>query len=63
MFRITGFILLGQYILTCIFSAASILCLKEGELMSTKNMKWMMLSIVSFVISLILFNIEKGSDI
>ena len=60
---VTGFILLGQYIISCCFSAASILCLKEGELMSTKNLKWMMLSIVSFVISLILFNIEKGSDI
>ena len=60
---VTGFILLGQYIIACCFSAASILCLKEGELLSTKNLKWMMLSIVSFVISLILFNVEKGSDI
>ena len=60
---VTGFILLGQYTIACCFSAASILCLKEGELLSTKNKKWMMLSIVSFVVSLILFNIEKGSDI
>lgn len=60
---VTGFLLIGQYIIACCFSAAAILCLKEGELLSTKNMKWMILSAISFVVSLVLLNMEKGSDI
>ena len=60
---VTGFLLIGQYIIACCFSAAAVLCLKEGELLSTKNMKWMILSAISFVVSLVLLNMEKGSDI
>ena len=45
------------------FSAAAILLLKDGRASSIKNMKWMVLSIMSFVASLLSWSMRLGSNI
>ena len=50
---VTISLFLGYYILSIIFSMISILTLKEGTGLSIKNMKWMTLSVISLVASLI----------
>mmetsp|Transcript_23059 Transcript_23059/g.27756 ORF Transcript_23059/g.27756 Transcript_23059/m.27756 type:complete len:195 (+) Transcript_23059:78-662(+) len=43
-------------------SAASVFCIKEGTVWSTKNLKWMMLSGVSFGTSLISIILQRGYE-
>jgi hypothetical protein len=52
----------GKYIPSAILSAMSIIILKEGTIFSGKNMKWMLLSIVSFLSSVVAFACFRGSQ-
>ena len=52
----------GRKIWATIFSAAAIVILKEGTLFSGKNIKWMLLSGISFAASLGSWSLERGSD-
>jgi len=51
----------GKYIWASIFSAMSIILLKEGTIFSGKNLKWMILSMISLVASLLAFCCYRGS--
>ena len=55
-------LLCGEQLLATFFSGAAILVLKEGTLFSIKNIKWTLLSAVSFAASLISLNMERGSN-
>jgi hypothetical protein len=52
----------GKYIPSGILSAMSIIILKEGTIFSGKNIKWMLLSIVSFLSSVTAFACFRGSQ-
>jgi len=60
---VTASILQGMHLWATCFSAAAILLLKDGRANSIKNMKWMVLSIVSFVASLLSWSMVLGSNI
>jgi hypothetical protein len=45
----------------CVTSAFSVYNLKAGTLLSSKNFKWMLLSVVSFVVSLLCVVLQAGS--
>ena len=44
-------------------SAISIFTVKQGTLFSTKNIKWGMLSVVSFIVSLTNFILLQGYEV
>ena len=52
----------GKYLPSGILSALSIIILKEGTLFSGKNIKWMILSMISFLSSLIAYAFFRGSQ-
>jgi hypothetical protein len=61
---ITACCLLMGYHMSCILlSAGSILTLKEGTFFSHKNLKWMILSMISFTASLIAFVMLQGHNV
>ena len=53
----------GKQIWATIFSAVSIIILKEGTLFSGKNIKWMMLSGISFLSSLGSWFLENAHEV
>jgi hypothetical protein len=61
---ITACCLLMGYRMSCILlSAGSILTLKEGTFFSVKNLKWMILSMISFTASLVAFVMLQGHNV
>ena len=56
-------LLTGHQIWATMFSAISIIILKEGTIFSGKNIKWMTLSGISFMASLVSWSLERGYDI
>lgn len=61
---ITCALLLSGHIFYAILtSALALLCVKEGTLASTRNLKWMILSFISFLSSLFAMFLLQGSDI
>jgi hypothetical protein len=52
----------GKYLPSGILSALAIIILKEGTLFSGKNIKWMILSMISFLSSLIAYAFFRGSQ-
>jgi hypothetical protein len=60
---VTIMLLSGHPLLACISSASAIVCLKEGTFSSTKNLKWMVLSCVSFGASLFSWILLNGADV
>ena len=52
----------GKYLPSGILSALSIIILKEGTLFSGKNIKWMILSLISFLSSVIAYALFRGSQ-
>ena len=52
----------GKYLPSGLLSALSIIILKEGTLFSGKNLKWMILSMISFLSSLIAYAFFRGSQ-
>mmetsp|Transcript_9578 Transcript_9578/g.16710 ORF Transcript_9578/g.16710 Transcript_9578/m.16710 type:complete len:147 (+) Transcript_9578:116-556(+) len=55
-------IFVGENVLAAFFSATAIVVLKEGTLFSHKNLKWMLLSVISFCASLFAWQMAKGSE-
>uniref|UniRef100_A0A7S4ENM3 Uncharacterized protein n=1 Tax=Pseudo-nitzschia australis TaxID=44445 RepID=A0A7S4ENM3_9STRA len=55
-------LLSGLRIWATIFSASSIVILKEGTIFSGKNIKWMILSAISFLASLGSWTLSRGAD-
>ena len=53
----------GKQIWATFFSAVAIIILKEGTLFSGKNIKWMLLSGISFVASLGSWSLEQSYDV
>ena len=60
---VTASILQEMHLWAACFSATAILLLKDGRASSIKNMKWMVLSIMSFVASLLSWSMRLGSNI
>ncbi|VEU41751.1 unnamed protein product [Pseudo-nitzschia multistriata] len=56
-------LLSGRTIWATIFSAMSIIIMKEGTLFSGKNIKWMLLSGISFLASLGSWSMSRGSEV
>ena len=52
----------GKYLPSGLLSALSIIILKEGTLFSGKNIKWMILSMISFLSSVIAYAFFRGSQ-
>eukprot|EP00536_Pseudo-nitzschia_multiseries_P018508 jgi/Psemu1/315982/fgenesh1_kg.2624_\ len=52
----------GALVWAMIFSAASIFILKEGTLFSSRNIKWLILSAISFMASLGSWTLSLGID-
>mmetsp|Transcript_11932 Transcript_11932/g.27859 ORF Transcript_11932/g.27859 Transcript_11932/m.27859 type:complete len:218 (+) Transcript_11932:232-885(+) len=52
----------GKLVWAMIFSATSILILKEGTFFSSRNIKWMILSAISFLASLGSWTLSSGID-
>lgn len=59
---VTAFILQGEHLWAACFSAVAILLLRDGKVDSIKNMKWMVLSIMSFVASLFSWELMRISN-
>ena len=53
----------GKQIWATFFSAVAIIILKEGTLFSGKNIKWMLLSAISFLASLGSWSLEQSYDV
>jgi hypothetical protein len=49
---VSGFLLMGQPFAAILASCAAVMCIKEGTLASSRNLKWMTLSMFSFGASL-----------
>jgi hypothetical protein len=60
---VSGCLFFGDHLWCTLLSAASILSLKEGTTSSAKNLKWMSLSVISFMASLIAFAMMQGHSI
>lgn len=56
-------LLTGHKIWATIFSATALIILKEGTLFSGKNIKWMLLSGLSFLASLGSWSLERGYEV
>ena len=52
----------GKHLAAVASSGLAVLVLKEGTLFSTKNVKWLTLSAVSFAVSLFAYSMGHGSD-
>ena len=55
-------LLSGLRIWATVFSVSSIVILKEGTFFSGKNIKWMIISVVSFLASLGSWTLSQGAD-
>jgi len=51
----------GGSLLSILTAAGAVLCIKEGTIASTKNMKWLTLSFISFCASLSSLILDKGA--
>lgn len=58
-----AFMMVGNLIWASICSAMALMVLKEGTLASTRNLKWLLLSSISFCSSLCALILYKGYDI
>ena len=56
-------LLFGRIVLALLFSAAAMLFIKQGTMASAKNIKWMVLALVSFVGSLCSCAFMVGEEI
>ena len=56
-------LLVGRTLEATCLSASAILVLKEGKLLSVKNMKWMILSVISFLASLVSMIETRGYEV
>ena len=56
-------LLTGKQIWATFFSAVALIILKEGTLFSGKNIKWMLLSGISFLASLGSWSLEQSYDV
>merc|ERR1719245_2135041 len=54
--------ILSRYLIAIICSASSIIVLKEGTIFSTKNLKWMILSMISFAASVTSYSLRRAYD-
>jgi hypothetical protein len=52
LWLVSGTLLVDRTIVATCLSAGAVLVLKEGKLLSAKNLKWMVLSILSFLAGL-----------
>ena len=62
LWLVAATLLCGLHVEATCFSAAAVLVLKEGTFFSVKNMKWMILSAISFAASLLSLNMKRGAD-
>lgn len=55
-------LLRGDPKVATVLSIVAMVCLKEGTFWSTRNIKWMILCVISFGLSLASWSLERGSD-